>query len=218
MEISAFTLKLIILVIPGALGAIIIERLTVHKRQWSPFKFVVNSILVGLIAYLVNELVVGFVNWFASPGNSLSHLSIWDDLINPKSSAIPYAEVMFACLTGIALGFLITKGDTNKWLNWVAQWLNLSHKYGDENLFSYYLYDLNEYVYVRCKRQGFTYMGLVRAFSETEEIKELVLKDVTVYDYETSSPLYELKELYVSLLKDDVVIELPKPITNAKSE
>lgn len=219
MELSAFTLKLIILLIPGALGALILQRLTLQKKAWTPFRFFVNAIMVGLFAYLINELIIRSINGISFGYVSLDSLSIWDELGNSESSVIPYGEVLLATLTGIIIGLILTKGDNFKWLYKLASKCNLSYKYGDENLFSYYLFNLNEYVYVRCRRQGFTYLGRVKSFSETDELKELVLIEVIVHDYNSSEELYELCEIYLSLLKDDIIIELPKPRNNGqKSE
>ncbi len=216
MELSAFTLKLIILLVPGALGTIILERLTLHKRDWSPFKFVVSAILIGLFAYSLDEGLVRLFNLIAAPGSGLPHVSIFQGLGDAKDSVIPWAEVLIASLTGSAIGLLLTKADNDKWLNRLARHFKFSYKYGDENLFSYYLRGQNEYVYVRCSRQGFTYKGRVQSFSETDEMKELVLKDAEVYDYATSSKLYEVEEIYLSLLKDDLIIELPKIPSNGQ--
>ncbi len=49
MEISELTLKLIIILIPGAIATVIIDKLTIHK-EWPPFKFVVNAIILGIFS------------------------------------------------------------------------------------------------------------------------------------------------------------------------
>ncbi len=216
MELSSFTLKLIILLVPGALGAIILERLTIHKKEWSSFKFIVNSVLIGLFAYALDEMVVRLVNLY--PDFYLNHVSIFEGLANAQDNAIPWGEVLIASFTGVIIGFVFTRADRKKWLNKFARRWGFSDKYGDENLFSYYLSEQSEYVYVRCSRQGFTYKGLIHTFAETDEMKELFMKDVVVYDYASSEKLYEVAEIYLSLLKDDLVIELPKLVQNPSPE
>jgi len=54
-----------------------------------------------------------------------------------------------------------------------------------------------------------TYHGVVAAFSETDEIKEIVLNDVTVYQYDTSDKLYDIERIYLSKPKDSLIIESP---------
>ena len=107
MDISQLTLKIMILLIPGGIGSIILERLTVHK-PWSAFKFVINAIIIGVFSYLLLQLVTLFL--FKG-----STLSIWESINEPTK--IPYKEVIFSSCCGIIIGLLITAADTNKWLN-----------------------------------------------------------------------------------------------------
>lgn len=54
MEISELTLKLVLLLVPGAIASMMFEKLTVHKK-WTPFQFVTNSILMGGLSYLLAQ-------------------------------------------------------------------------------------------------------------------------------------------------------------------
>lgn len=89
--------------------------------------------------------------------------------------------------------YIIATGlDHYKLINLFGKWIKLTNKYGDENLYSYFLNakDVDE-VYVR-DINNLTYHGLIDSYSENDEIKEIVLVDVVVYDYETSKELYLL--------------------------
>lgn len=59
MEISELTLKLILLLIPGAVASIIYEKLTIQKK-WPAFKFLAHSILFGALSYLLTQLIPGW--------------------------------------------------------------------------------------------------------------------------------------------------------------
>jgi hypothetical protein len=133
-------------------------------------------------------------------------LEIWNNL--NENTAIPYWEVIYLSVLGLFLGLLLTKADTKKWLNNFAGKYDFSSKYGDENL-CYYFLNLKEtnYVYVRCIKYNLTYLGNVVSFSETDDFKELVLSNVSVYSYDESTLLYEIAEIYLSLPKDDIIIE-----------
>jgi|ADGO01.1.fsa_nt_gi hypothetical protein len=50
---------------------------------------------------------------------------------------------------------------------------------------------------------------MINSYSETSEFKEIVLRDVKVYDYTTSEFMYELDKVYLSRPKDDIIIEVP---------
>ena len=197
MEISELTLKLILLLIPGSLACILYERLTIHK-QWSSFKFITNSILFGAISYLIAGVIYK---------SDESFTLFWDNL---PTKDIPYNVILKSSIISIIVGFVSTGIDNYKLINKFGKYIHLTNKYGDENLFSYFLNaeDVDE-VYVRDITNKLTYHGFINSFSETDEIKELVLLDVVVYDYETSKELYSLDKIYLSKSKENLIIELP---------
>src|SRR6185503_4516275 len=104
MDISALTLKLIIILIPGAISALLFDSLTTHK-EWTPFKFIVNSILMGIIAYLLlqgtERLFTVTYNIFANNKISSNPLQIWGSLSDSKS--IPYGEVVLGAIFGFVV-------------------------------------------------------------------------------------------------------------------
>ena len=200
MEISELTLKLILLLVPGSIACIIYERLTIHK-QWTSFKFITNAILFGGISYILAQLVF---NIFTIDN---SFISFWKNL---PTKEIPYSVILKASIISIFIGLAATGLDHYKIINRFGRWLNLSNKYGDENLYSYFLNakEVDE-VYVRDIENKLTYHGLINSYSENNNIKEIVLIDVVVYDYNTSKKLYELDKIYLSKSNDNLIIELP---------
>ena len=200
MEISEFTLKLIILLIPGAIASKIYRRLTVHDK-WTTFHFITNSILFGGVSYLTSELVLDlFIG-----GDHLSQF--W---MNLPTKEIPYIDVLRACVSAIFLGLIVSGIDHYKLLNKFGKLIKATNKYGDENLFLYFLNaeEVRE-VYIRDKKAGLTYQGLIDSYSENDNIHEIVLRQVAVFDYETSDLLYELDKIYISRFKNELSIELP---------
>ena len=116
-----------------------------------------------------------------------------------------------ASIISIILGFLISKLDHSKLINTFAKKYNISNKYGDENLYSYFLNspDVN-WVYIRVIENSLTYLGCVESFSETPENKEIVLNQVTVYNYPDSKKMYEIERIYLIFPKDKIIIEQAK--------
>ena len=208
MDISELTLKLIFVLIPGALASLLFEKLTIHK-PWNSFKFVSHSILFGVLAYLFTGLFIKFWNWlFHANWNEL------DIMKNIASKEIPFVEIGNATVTGIILGLISSAFDHYKVINRFATWLRISNKYGDINLYSHFLNSPNiAPVYFRDLKSNLTYHGLVESFSENEEIREIVLRNVRVYYNEGKSEeiteLYQLNAVYLSRSKDDVLIEVP---------
>jgi len=200
---SELTIKLIIVLIPGAISTLIFGKLILHKT-WSNFQFTLFSILFGTVSYLLLQF------WYNSRGflytKSVSELTIWNNLND--ASSIPYKEVGMASFISITLAFIVAKIENDKYINKFAQWLKISQKYGDENLYSMFLNSREiEYIYLRDMKNQLTYHGWVRSFSENDNIAEIRLSDVAVYNYSDSAFLYEVKELYLSLNKQEIIIE-----------
>ncbi|MCU0370364.1 MAG: hypothetical protein MUC31_03025 [Bacteroidales bacterium] len=205
---TALTIKLIIILIPGAIATIVFGKLILHK-EWSNFKFILYSILFGIFSFLALQLLIEVLNCLFEL--KISSLTIWENLTNENS--IPYEEVLFSSIISILLALLASFLENRKWINVLAKRLSVSKKYGEENLFSRFLNDpKTEFVYLRDVKNNLTYHGWVKSFSENETISEIRLADVSVYSYSESEELYEVEEVYLSLNKTDIIIE--KAIVN----
>ena len=213
MEISELTLKLIIILFPGAIATIIIEKLTIHK-VWSPFKFIINSIIMGIFSYLGLQLIqfshVFFYNLIPNCNNlKYINLTIWNSIENSK--IIPFDEVLYSSLFGVIVGAIGTKFETSKILNTFGKKLKITNKYGQENLFSYFLNnDETIYIYLRDYKNNRTYFGYIKSFCETENTNEILMGDVTLYTCDTSELMYEIDEVYLSYEKTELFIEKAK--------
>ena len=201
---SELTIKLIIILIPGAIATLIFGKLILHK-EWSSFRFVLYSIMFGIVSYLILQLIINGIN--VTIRDKLPELTIWSNLSD--ASSIPYKEVGFASIISIILAFAASMIENRKVINRVAGFLGISGKFGDENLFSMFLNSKNvQYIYLRDIKNQLTYHGWVKSFSENENISEIRLCDVAVYNYSDSDFLYEVGEVYLSLNKQEIIIEL----------
>jgi len=138
-------------------------------------------------------------------------------------SELPFVEIGNASIAGIILGLISSAIDHYKVINRLAIWLRISNKYGDINLYSHFLNSLNmDPVYFRDLKSNLTYHGMVELFSENDEIREIVLTNVRVYYNEGKSEeimeIYKLNYVYLSRLKDDILIELPINIKGNEKE
>ncbi len=205
---SELTLKLILSLIPGAISTLIYGKMILHK-EWNNFRFVLYSILFGVFSYLVLQTVIEIINLFKNC--NVSDLTIWDNL--STSSSIPYNDVILSTITSIILAFIMSIIENKKVINKIGQKAGISHKYGDENLFSRFLNSSEiEYVYLRVPESKLTYHGWVKSFSESDSVSEIRLGDVSVHNYDDSELLYEIDEIYLSFKKQNIIIELAKNI------
>jgi len=211
MEISDLTIRLFVLIFPGIITAIIVDNLTVHTR-WSNFAFGLYSIILGFSSYLVYQLLLFIIAVIKLPfvkEFSPHYISFWRSLFN-KSIEIPVLEVIFATSCGLILGLVVTAVIQNKILFWFAKKLQVSQKFGDEDLFMYFLNAKEiDWVWVRDEKNGYTYEGRVDAFSENNMIRELTLTNVKVYPYDSRNPLYDVSNIYLSFpIQETMIIEV----------
>ena len=57
MELTELTLRLVVLLLPGAIAALIVDKLTPH-RPWSSFRFILHAIILGSITYITYQGVL----------------------------------------------------------------------------------------------------------------------------------------------------------------
>ena len=200
MEISQLTLKLIILLIPGAIASIIFEKLTIHKK-WDAFKFIAHCILLGGLSYLLADVICGM------PIRDPDFEKFW---LNLQEAIIPISVVIKSLFAAILVGFITSALDNYKVVNRLGKFFKFSTKYGDENLYSYFLTspEVNE-IFLHDIANNITYHGMIDSYSETDEFKEIVLRDVKVYVYDTATLAYEINRIYLSRPKDSIIIEVP---------
>ncbi len=208
MEISELTLKLIIILIPGALATIIFGKLILHK-DWDSFRFILFSTLFGMFSYLTLQLIINVLSM--SLCFNIGDLTIWESLSDP--AIIPYKEVMMASIIAVLIAFFTSYIENRKIVSKIASTLKISNKYGEENLYSRFLNSKEvEYIYLRDIKNNLTYHGWVKSFSESDTISEIRLASVKIYSYKKSELLYEVDEVYLSFNKFDIIIELAKSL------
>jgi len=206
MEISQFTLHVMLLILPGTIAILIVETLTVHKKL-DTFKFILYMSVFGFFAYVVRQTW----NWmyavlYCKPSYKL--LYFWGAIAG-KSTEISWSEILTTCVIAIPMGFIASWLIQYKALNRFANLIKVSSKYGEDNLFTHFL-NLKEiiWVLVRDNKQGITYYGKVDYYSETDVMKEIVLSDVSVYRSEDWVHIRESPYIYLSFAPNDFIIEV----------
>lgn len=199
MTLSALALKLILILIPGGLATLILEKLTTYLK-WESFKFIINSILLGGLSYLLSDLI--FYVFYSDDIQSF-----W---LTFTSNNIPFWEIIRATGVSVFIGFLAAWIENKKLISRFARKFKIADKYGEENLYSYFLNDkaVTE-VYVRDIVNNLSFHGEVDSFSENEQISEISLRFVKVYRYDDSAFLYEMPKVFLSRPKNAIFIEVP---------
>ena len=117
-------------------------------------------------------------------------------------------EIIIATIIAIILSFIVTAIGHHKLIYRFAQKFGISNKYGDENLFLRFSNSPDvEWIYVRCPDKGLTYLGALEFYAENADINEIVLSQVTVYNYSDSAEMYSIDQIYLSLSKNQTILE-----------
>ena len=209
MNLGDLAFRLILILFPGVIATLLYRRLIV-KKKWESIDIGLNTLLFGILSYLLLQLIyLIFRN---------GELIIWQRLQDNQS--VPYLEILWASLTSIITAGIVAIIVNRKWINRLANWLGITFKYGEDNLFYTYLSDINlSEVHIKDPTNNLIYTGYVIYYSEDEDVREIVLSDVDLFEYDSAIHMNSLKSVYLNRAKtDNLIIEVPKSISNEKTK
>ena len=200
-----------IVLFPGLIAVAIADKITVHSPRWGSFKYGVYSFIFGVFCYIALSAAAWVISRCPSLAThfpiSTGGLRIWS-FVSERKGLIEPAEVLAATAFAPVIAYAAAFAVNYKIFNKVAAKLGVSRKYGDENLFSFFLNsDDIDWVYVRDRDSRLTYEGRVFSYSENTHMQELVLANVKVYSYEDSEELYFVPSIYLSKPNGSFIIE-----------
>ena len=206
---NQFVVSLIVILIPGIIAAVIADKITVHSK-WNSFKFSLYASILGLATYAGLQIIIytyDLIEFLYCKKLSWSHLNVWKSAIS-QTQNISAGETVYATLLSLPIALFASFLINYKIFNKIANKVGLTTKYGDENLYSYYLNAKEvDWVYVRDIENNFTYQGRIESYSENDHMQELVMYDVTVFRYEDSEELYSIPTIYLTKVMGKFIIE-----------
>ena len=212
-----------VILFPGLIASIICDKIASHSPKWRVFKYVVYSFVFGVICYATLEFLSDFLHvagkflWNVQAPPPVP-LHVWS-IATAQKADINLFEVAIATLMAPFVAVAAVLTNNYKILNSIAQRAKISYKFGDENLFSYYLNrDDISWVWIRDKSADLSYAGKVISWSETDHIQEVVLSNVVVYRYSDSEELYSLPSVYLARPTGTFVIEQGYGFENSSEE
>lgn len=100
--------------------------------------------------------------------------------------------------------------DNRNIINKFAQKLNICYRTGRDDVWDDFLNtECLNYLIVRDYKTDYYYLCYIELYSESNQTRELVLKDVTVFDSYTGLELYQVEKFYLSRNNDDIEFEIP---------
>ncbi|OLF59864.1 hypothetical protein BTN33_08770 [Aeromonas veronii] len=220
---NQLVVSLVLILTPGIIATIICDKLTNHSK-WDSFKFSLYSLTLGMASYALLQLVIYINNIIdylikPTPRFEWSNINIWTSALN-GGGGIEAWEIFFAVILSLPIALFASWLVNFKAFNKIARKLGVSNKYGDENLYAYYLNSQEiDWVYVRDRENDFTYQGRIVSHSDKNDLQEIVLSEVSVYRYSDSAYCYDVPTMYISRERGKLIIEaIPTEFLGEKND
>lgn len=199
MELSNDLIKIVIVLFPGFISMILLERLITNKRiEFNRYSLYI--IVLSITSYSLSSILIC--------NNKENKFILIDILENFENFSLQ--NLFLATLSGVIISIFLAYIINNKLVNKIGQKLKITNKYGDESVWDYFHNkDKNEWVTIRNKKNDLMYVGWIEVFSDdATAYDELVLREVTVYKNSTAEKQYEVDEIYISSKREDLTIEI----------
>lgn len=202
LGVSSLFFVLAFIFIPGIVWMRIHRRYLRGKR--STFDMIVEVFIFGVLSYAILYCV------YLPFGRTLSIFEVDTEatqLIDP--GMLP--DVLAATLVAIAAGIVSLYFETYKLLTRFVHYINATTTYGDEDVWNFVFNSQSEsvdFVHFRDFDQRVVYAGYVDIYSDNDVLRELVLRDVEVYDFE-GLKMYDVPRLYIAKEPAKIHIEFP---------
>lgn len=204
MKIDLLILQVALLFLPGLIWARLDARYA-SKSKPSDVEFFLRAFLFGLASYAVTFIVYMLFGW------EFNVVNLGDVGTQPVVTHDILKEVLAATGIGFILAVIWIYLASYKILWNILRLIGATKRYGDEDVWDFTFNSREavvEYVHFRDFENKLVYAGWVSTFSETEKLRELVLRDVQVYDFEGQLQ-YETPLLYLARQPENIHIEFP---------
>lgn len=204
MNLGDLAFRLIIILFPGIISTLIYKKLVI-KKKWESIDYGLNTLLFGILTYILLQGIY----YCLQKGD----LAIWQRLQDDQT--VPYEEVLWASLVSVIVGLIASLIENKQCVNKLGTMICITTKYGENNLFYNFLSstDISE-VHVKDPINNLIYTGYLKYFSEDDDVREIVLEEVDLYEYDTAKHMNKFKSVYLNRAKsDNLIIEVPNSIT-----
>ncbi|MBN8627343.1 MAG: hypothetical protein J0M17_17840 [Planctomycetes bacterium] len=211
MELSELTIRLLLLFFPGIICHLIVDALTVHRTRRLDH-IILHSFVYGVVCYLVYAVCY-----------SLCHIRIENGILIPSPDGVAFlrtltdehtpvsiAEVLVVSALSFLVAFLLSYAINHHWIYHIAKKLRVTRRFGQPNVWLFALESKEvRWATVRDIKNCVMFQGYVRAYSDIEPEREILLTQVIAYNEKTAQKLYEADVMYLARKRDDITIEFP---------
>lgn len=208
MELTAITLRVVLLFFPGVLCALILHALTSHRERTTA-QFLTSAFVLGVCTYLVLVGTRGACAWVARAAGwrSPPEVTFFEILTNERAR-ISWGEIGSSAVLAVLLAFALAAARNHNVLHRAAERLRISRRFGETDVWGHFMNSPEvRWISVRDLAADRVYQGWLDAFSDSGAEPQLLLRDVEVYQNSTGAKLYDRKRVYLSPNKHSVAIE-----------
>jgi hypothetical protein len=205
MDISGLVIRIIFLLLPGAIGSTLYWKLRgrVRRKDWEDL---LEVVIFSLLSYAFYALLLHLINGAWETGFKFTAFEAFFD----EKAAVRWQDVLNSSLVSVILAVLASYSYRFNLINRIGKRLGATTRFGDEDVWDFFHHSPNvrgEWVTVRDHKLNLYYFGWVEAFSDSGKQRELLLREVSVYDNSTGECMYKTEALYLSRKQDDLTIE-----------
>jgi hypothetical protein len=205
--VDIFFFQLVVVFIPG----IIWERVDAQygrDRAIEQWDVVRRAFIFGLFSYLILFALSWLLSLrYGEMGFRMFQIKKDESFLD----AAAFKEIAFASVVAIICSVLWLYVTNYKLITRLLQAIGATKRYGDEDVWEFMFNSSRaeaEYCHLRDFDKKITYAGWVDSYSETAKQRELVLRDVIVWNFE-GQQLFEVPRVYLARKSDNIDIEFP---------
>ena len=206
MNLDGFAIRTAFLVLPGLLASQLLRKFRgkTDKKAWEDFT---EIIFTSLISYVLLAIFMAFSIEDWSLSFEWPALSSIDGFLD-ESKPIKYGEIVWATLIAVVLACMYSYFCGKRTFFRILNFFKITNRYGNEDVWSYFhSAKENPWLFIRDHKRNLIYYGYVKAFSETNHCRELLINDVSVHDSK-GTKLYDTPQMYLSRDHHDLTLEL----------
>lgn len=209
MDISGLVIRIIFLLLPGALASSLYRKLKgrTTRKDWEDF---LEIIIFSILSYIAYALILSVINYLRTKyGYASVSFSAFNAFFDEKA-VIRWQEVLFASIIAVVLSFAAAFTYTKRHVNRIGNFIGVTNHVGEEDIWYFFLNSPDvQWVFVRDHKANIAYRCWIQYYSDPYKERELLLRDVDVYTNSTGELLYKRDAIYLSRKHDELTIEVP---------
>jgi hypothetical protein len=219
MSLSSFLIRIILLVIPGIVCSLLYRTLRGRssRKDWEDY---LEILAFSFICYSIYGFFAYALSLLRPTDHAFAALRAFTNENVPIDKTVGHA-IIWAALIALPVAFIASYIDSNKVINKIGQKLKATTRFGDEDVWDFLHHSpaiRGNWVTVRDHKLKLNYLCWIQAYSDSGKERELLLRDVDVYNDVTAECLYKTDVMYLSRKNDELTIEAAISSTEALNE